>query len=626
MSAPHLSSLGAHLGEDNCSFRVWAPHAQRAQVLIQEAQLQPRRYALTKTGDGYFVGTVPDIQAGTLYRYSLENQAPWPDPCTRFQPSGPHGPSMVVDPHAHRWRDNDWRGITLNGQVLYELHVGCFTGAGTFAAATDKLPHLKSLGITTIELMPIVEFAGRRNWGYDGVCLFAPSHHYGEYAALQRFVDCAHQMGLGVILDVVYNHLGPDGNYLPQYSPFYFSKRHVTEWGIGFNFDGEHAQEVRDFIISNVCEWLTAFHLDGFRLDATQSIFDDSSQHIMAELTQRAHAAAWPRSILIIAENEPQHASQLLPTDRHGMGLDAMWNDDFHHSARVAATGKRHAYYHDYGGTAQEFVSTAKRGFLYQGQYYPWQRQCRGQPMQAPHAACIIFLENHDQVANSLSGARLHQLTSPGRHRCLTALLLLAPQTPLLFMGQEFQCSRPFLYFADHAAPLTDKVFAGRKEFLRQFRGIDTDAAQNALPDPAADTTFEHSHLDWSELDSHDTALRLHRDLLMLRRTDPVINAQAQHGLDGAALGANAFLLRWFDDLQGDRLLLINLGVEIPLQPMPEPLLASPLHSQWSLLWSSDDIRYGGGGIENPCTETGWFLPGESAVLFKAVRSKQGQL
>lgn len=609
--------LGAWLENDGCNFRVWAPTATHLEVHIGTSG--ERKFALSKDSDGYFSGVIADVVAGDLYKYSLDGQLPLPDPCSRYQPHGPHGASMVVDTRAYQWSDSEWRGITLAGQVIYEVHIGTFTQAGTFESAIAQLAHLKSVGITCIEVMPVAEWAGRWNWGYDGVCLFAPSHCYGEYEALKRFVDRAHELGLAVILDVVYNHLGPDGNYLPRYSPYYFSDRHTTEWGQPLNFDGQYSRAVRHFIVANACEWVQEFHLDGLRLDATQSIYDDSKLHVLAELVQNARQAAAPRKIILVAENEPQHASHLLPTEQGGLGFDAMWNDDFHHSSYVAATGRRHAYYHDYAGLAQEFVSAAKRGFLYQGQYYPWQKKDRGEWLQTPSASCVTFLQNHDQVANSLAGERIPQLTSAARYRALAALLLLTPQTPMLFMGQEFNCSSPFLFFTDHSAPLSSDVAVGRQQFLSQFPGIATLEGKAALPDPGNELSFHRSKLAWHELTKHATWLQLHTDLLALRRADPVIAAQARNGIDGAVLATQGFVLRWFDSIHGDRLLLVNLGSEVPVQSMPEPLLASPPAMRWSMRWSSEAVSYGGGGAVNPLTDHGWQLPAESAVLLTAI-------
>lgn len=571
---------------------------------------------MTAHADGYHTVVVEGVRAGQRYRFVVDDRA-FPDPCSRYQPDGPHGPSEVVNTSAYGWRDGEWGGISLDGLVLYELHIGTFTPEGTLVAAAAKLGHLRSLGVTAVEIMPLAECPGRFNWGYDGVNWFAPSHNYGPYDALKRFVDAAHAEGIGVILDVVYNHFGPDGNYLREFSGHYFSHQ-ATEWGDAINYDGEHSQAVRELVIANACEWIREFHLDGLRLDATQSIFDASDRHLVAELTAAARAAAGARRIVVIAENEPQHATQLLAERDGGLGLDAMWNDDFHHAAHVAATGRRDAYYHDYCGSPQEFVSSARRGFLYQGQYYPWQKQARGEAMRSPAYHCVAYLQNHDQVANSLTGQRLHQLASPGMCRALTALLLLGPQTPLLFMGQEFHASAPFLYFADHGQPLRDLVRRGRAEFLAQFPGAASADGIAALDDPAEEKTWLRCKLDWRECTPGSVALRLHRDLLRLRREDPVIRAQGRGGFDGAVLTDTAFLLRWFDEARGDRLLLVNLGRDVFDRALPEPLLAPPPGRHWLLHWSSEHACYGGGGAADPVPEKGWRLPGQCAMLLIA--------
>ena len=526
---------------------------------------------------------------------------------------------MVVDPCGYRWHDAGWMGVEMKGQVIYEMHIGAFTREGTFDTAAREIEHLKDLGVTVLEVMPIAEFPGRWNWGYDGVDLFAPYHGYGDHDAFKRFVDAAHRHGLAVILDVVYNHLGPDGNYLHCYSPHYFSDRDPNEWGRSINFDGPGSAGVREFYISNACYWIRDFHLDGLRLDATQSIHDASCPHVLGQIARRARAQAHPRRIILTAENEPQDARYLAPFEAGGFGLDAMWNDDFHHSARVALTGRREGYYHDYRGRAQEFVSAAKRGFLYQGQYYHWQEQPRGTPaLEQPACAFIAFIQNHDQVGNTLNGERLHRITSPGRLRAMTALLLLAPHTPLLFMGQEFAASQPFRFFAEHNAPLGKQVHVGRREFLSQFVNYATPAAQARVPDPADEGCFRNSKLDHDERVRHEAAYALHRDLLRIRRQDPAIARQDRQAFDAAVLSEHAFVLRWFEPRDGDRLLVVNLGEGVDLRPAPEPLLAPPRSARWRLLWSSDDPRYDGHGAVSPCTEAGWRLPGESAALLCA--------
>jgi maltooligosyltrehalose trehalohydrolase len=526
---------------------------------------------------------------------------------------------MIVDPAAFKWSDAKWPGARLQGQVLYEMHIGTFTPAGTYDAAIDKLQYLRELGITMLEVMPVAECPGRWNWGYDGVQLFAPYHVYGDHEGLKRFVDRAHALGLAVILDVVYNHLGPDGNYLRCFSPHYFNTRHKTEWGEALNLDGEQAQGTRDFILGNAQYWLSEFHLDGLRLDATQSIFDDSKPHILEQLSTAARAAARPRSIVVISENEPQHAQQLLPPERGGFGLDAMWNDDFHHAAKVALTGTRDGYFNDYTGRAQEFISCVRRGFLYQGQWYPWQKQTRGQAAAGLAASSsIVFLQNHDQVGNTFLGDRVHATAAPGRYRALMALTLLGPQTPMLFMGQEFAASARFMFFADHNEELAALVHKGRREFLSQFRAYADEATQERVPAPHDESTFAGSKLDWGEAEHNTEALAFHRDLIQLRACDPVISQQDGAKIDGATLSEQAFVLRWFDAEHGDRLLLVNLDRELPLVPPSEPLLAPSSGANWQLLWSSEEPRYGGHGVTMPVADDGhgeWRLAAQSAVL-----------
>jgi maltooligosyltrehalose trehalohydrolase len=626
-------------------FRVWAPARQRVEVVFEAVETVPKAaktaapktaktavpkaaktavpvplapVALEREPGGYFSGVVEAAAPGALYRFRLDGEGPFPDPASRFQPAGPHGPSQVVDPTAFPWTDAGWRGIEPWGQVIYELHVGTFTRAGTFRAAAAELPELAALGVTVIELLPVADFAGRFGWGYDGVDLFAPTRLYGEPDDLRTFVDRAHAIGLGVILDVVYNHLGPDGNYLTQFAPAYFSNCHGTDWGVAINFDGPQAAPVREFYLANVRHWIEEYHLDGLRLDATQDIHDDSPDPILAALARVARQAAGERSIFLVAENEPQETRLARPAAEGGCGLDALWNDDFHHSAVVALTGRREAYYTDYLGTSQELVSAVKHGYLYQGQRYSWQEKRRGTSSRGlPPWAFVSFLENHDQVANTLTGERLHTRASPGCHRALTALLLLGPATPMLFQGQEFGASAPFPYFADHGPALAQKVRQGRQEFLAQFPSLAGSAAQAAIPDPGAQATFERAKLDFGERQSHAASHALHRDLLHLRRREAVLAGKDAARVDGAVLGEAAFVLRFFaPEEEEDRLLIVNLGREIRLISAPEPLLAPPAGCRWALLWSSEDPRYGGSGtVEPESAEEGWRISGQAAVF-----------
>jgi maltooligosyltrehalose trehalohydrolase len=602
-------SGGAH-------FRVWAPSRKTVEVMLEcsggGGGAVP--YELDREGNGYFSGIILDAAPDMLYRYRLDRKNSYPDPASRFQPDGPHGPSQIIDPGEFGWTDGNWRGIQLAGQIVYEMHIGTFTREGTWNAATLELERLAQLGVTALEIMPVADFSGTFGWGYDGVDLYAPTRLYGMPDDFRRFVDCAHKIGLAVLLDVVYNHFGPDGAYFKDFSDDYFTDRYENEWGMAINFDGKNSAPVREFITANAGYWIAEFHLDGLRLDATQQILDSTSPHVLSEITQSARRAAPGRDIIIVAENEPQQVKLVRPVEQGGYGMDGLWNDDFHHSALVAVTGRNEAYYTDYHGTPQELVSALKWGYLYQGQRYSWQKQRRGTPaFGVSPAAFITYIQNHDQVANSGWGLRLHQLTSPGRCRAITALLLLARATPMLFQGEEFASSSPFLFFADHRPDLAKAVRKGRAEFLTQFRTLATPEMQRLVPDPADRATFERCKLDLNEREAHSEAYTLHCDLLRLRREDSVFRKQGS--FDGAVLGSEAFLLRFFDAENGDRLLLVNLGLDLHLCIVPEPLLAPPERKRWDILWSSESPKYGGAGTAAVETEDGWRIPGQAAVV-----------
>ena len=580
-------------------------------------------YELDREGNGYFSAVILNAAPDMLYRYRLDGKNSYPDPVSRFQPDGPHGPSQIVDSEEFGWTDENWRGIGLAGQIVYEMHIGTFTREGTWNAATVELESLAQLGVTVLEIMPVADFSGAFGWGYDGVDLYAPTRLYGTPDDFRRFVDRAHRIGLAVVLDVVYNHFGPEGAYFKEFAPDYFTDRYENEWGMAINFDGKNAPSVREFITANAAYWISEFHIDGLRLDATQQICDSTSPHVLAEITRCAREAARGRAIVVIAENEPQHVKLVRPVEQGGYGMDGLWNDDFHHSAMVAATGRSEAYYTDYHGTPQELVSALKWGYLYQGQHYSWQKQRRGTPaFGVSPATFITYIQNHDQVANSGSGLRLDRLTSPGRYRALTALLLLGPATPMLFQGQEFAASSPFLFFADHPAKLAQAVRKGRAEFLSQFRSLATPEMQRLVPDPADRATFERCKLDLNEREAHCEVYALHCDLLRLRRTDPVFSQPRAGSFDGAILGSEAFLIRWFADQKGDRLLVVNLGADLHLSIAPEPLLAPPEGQRWEILWSSENPKYGGAGTAALETEEGWRIPAHAAVVLFPEREK----
>ena len=598
-------------------FRVWAPGRRAVAVVLEGGPGSLGPSSLAPSGDGYFEGAVSGAGPGTRYRYVLDEGGPYPDPASRSQPEGPHGPSEVIDPGPFAWSDGDWAGRGLEGAVLYEIHVGTFTTEGTWEAAGEHLPALARLGVTVLEVMPVADFPGRFGWGYDGVNLYAPCRLYGEPDAMRRFVDRAHAEGLAVILDVNYNHFGPDGNFLPRFAPAYFSDRYRTEWGEALNFDGEGSGPVRSYVLGNAAYWVKEFHLDGLRIDATQSLFDTSGEHIVAAIARTIREAAGGRRTLLVGEDEPQEARLVRPVEEGGYGLDALWVDDFHHAAMVAATGRREGYYADYRGTPQEFVSACRRGFLWQGQWDARQGKRRGTSTAGiDRARFIFYLQNHDQLANSARGERLREITSPGEYRALTALLLLGSGTPYLFQGQEFASSSPFLYFGDLEPKVAEEMHEGRRSFLKQFASLATPEMQAGVPRPDDPATFSRSKLDHAERERNPEAYALHEDLLKLRREhEPFRSA-----VDGATLGPNAFVLRFSDPHGGEKLLVANLGPDLHLDPPAEPLLAPPSsRAAWALFWSSEDPRYGGGGVPPIVFEgnDAWHIPGRSALVLE---------
>jgi len=606
--------LGAVVGTDRVDFAVWAP-AHREVALVLEGKPDVR---MESRADGYFTASLPHVRAGERYWFRLAGELR-PDPASRFQPEGPFGPSMVVDPHTFGWVVRDWAGaLPRHRQVVYELHIGTFTLGGTWASACERLPHLASLGVTTLEVMPIAEFDGRFGWGYDGVFLFAPFHGYGAPDDVRRFVDAAHGAGLGVILDVVYNHLGPSGNVLHEFTTSYFAD-HATEWGQGFNLDGECSEPVRHFMRENVRHWLQEYHVDGLRFDATQALVDRSPTHIVHELSDHGRASVAPRPIYITAENESQDTS-LVRRGATDPGVDSLWNEDWHHSAIVALTGRREAYFTDYRGTAQEFAAMARWNLLYQGQWYSWQKQPRGTNALAhPHAAFVCFLENHDQVANTGTGRRLHQFVDRARWRAFSTLLLLGPSVPLLFQGQEEAVEQPFTYFADQTPPLSELVRRGRLEFLSQFPSLKSPEVAERLPDPTDFDAFKACRLDWRTTRAGQEARRLYSDLLALRHSDPVLSALGtlEVAVESSAPTSEIVLLRY---TVGDRtlLLLINLG---PLTQfaMNDPLVAPEADRRWERVFCSEQPKYGGGGVDESPGEGCWRLQAQCASLFRSV-------
>jgi maltooligosyltrehalose trehalohydrolase len=501
------------------TFRVWAPAARTLAVDIEDGNLAGR-HPLARGDDGYFAASIEGVAPGTRYRYRVNGRDPLPDPASRYQPDGVHGASMVIDPRRYAWSDTAWRGMPLDELVIYELHVGTFTEDGTFDAAAERLARVRDLGVTAVEVMPVADFPGRRNWGYDGVALFAPARCYGSPDSFRRFVDRGHALGLAVLLDVVYNHLGPDGAYLTQFSPDYFTSRYTSPWGAAVNLDGPKSQHVRGFFIENALHWLHEYHLDGLRLDATHALHDQGETHFLAELSGRLHDAV-DRHVHVIAEDDRNLAQMVTPVKNGGWGLDAVWADDFHHEMRRALAGDADGYYADYSGSTADIAATIRQGWFYTGQYSRCLRAPRGtRPAGIAPQRCIVCLQNHDQIGNRAFGDRLHHRISPAAYRAASALLLLLPETPLLFMGQEWAASSPFLYFTDHHAELGRLVTQGRRREFCSFAAFSNPELLQTIPDPQADATFDSSHVKWSEADTepHASMVRLYAALLATRR------------------------------------------------------------------------------------------------------------
>ena len=554
-------ALGALVEPGGVRFRVWAPVADRVDVV-----LDGRTAPLDATGSGYHEAFVGGVAPGDRYRLALDpgsgpGQAPadpFPDPASRYQPEGVHGPSEVVDPGAYRWTDGGWAPPALEDLVVYELHVGTFTPAGTFDGVREKLPELKALGVTAIELLPVADFPGERGWGYDGAALYAPSRAYGRPDDLRRLVDAAHDLGLAVLLDVVYNHLGPDGAYVAAFGPV-FTDKHETPWGRAMNLDDEGARGVRDLFLDNALHWLREYHLDGFRLDATHALVDHSDPHFLAELSAHVDALTPPR--LLIAEDHRNDARLVAPRPA-GYGLDAVWADDLHHQVRNVVAGDTAGYYADFAGTtASEIAETLGRGWFYDGRPTKRTGTPRGTSAEAVHREqCVVCIQNHDQVGNRPTGARLNHEVSAAAFRAATALLLVAPETPMLFMGQEWAASAPFPFFSDHNDELGPLVTEGRKREFADFPGFSGD-----VPDPQAEATFRSAVLDWSERDApgHRHTLALTRALLALR---PALGDPAEATAEAVGDGALVVRRGWYTalvDLRGGAALPVPDGAEV---------------------------------------------------------------
>ncbi|OWV80699.1 malto-oligosyltrehalose trehalohydrolase [Rhizobium sp. R635] len=503
-------TFGPAFTEEGILFRLWAPLHESVSLKIENAGLRPMQPA----EGGWHHGLVSAAHAGTRYRFILPDGLEVPDPASRFQPHDVHGPSEVVDLSAYRWKTSDWTGRPWEEMVIYEMHIGCFTPEGTFKAAIERLDHLRELGITALQIMPVSDFPGRYSWGYDGVLPYAPDSSYGRPEDFMALVDAAHARGISVFLDVVYNHFGPDGNYIPSYAPL-FTDHHKTPWGHGINYDGDGSEMIREFIIENALYWLTEFRLDGFRFDAVHAIRDDSDEHLLHALATRVRAVAGGRHIHLIVENE-ENDSDLLKRDEKGEArlFTAQWNDDMHHVLHIAATGETFGYYADYAGDAGRLGRALAEGFVFQGEHMPYRGGSRGRPSgHLPPTVFVSFIQNHDQIGNRALGDRVMATSPADAVRAVTAIYLLAPEIPMLFMGEEWGAREPFPFFCDFDEELNEKVRKGRREELSRLPGFDA----GDLRDPTAPTTFSAAKLDWSKCASSEV-LDFYRTLLDIRR------------------------------------------------------------------------------------------------------------
>lgn len=584
--------FGANVVDDGVEFRVWAPASERVDVVIYGPDAE-RVAPLAAEGDGYFSAVVPGVGAGARYKYRLDGGNAFPDPASRSQPDDVHEASEVVDPSAFAWSDGDWRGLAEGEDlVIYEVHVGTATDEGTFDALIHRLDEIVELGANAVEPMPVAEFPGARNWGYDGVFLYAPDSSYGGPEAFKRFVDAAHRRELAVILDVVYNHLGPEGNYLHAITGGkYFTDRHCTPWGDAIDYG---KKPVREFAIQNAIHWAREYHVDGLRLDATHAILDDSPTHVLTELAQRVRASV-DRRMMLIAEDERNERKVVLPPPE-GHGLDGVWADDFHHQMRRHTAGDHEAYFSDYTGSAADIVKTLRRGWFYEGQLSANHEAPRGtEAAGLPPGAFVHCIQNHDQVGNRAMGDRLTDGVPLPVYRAASAVLLLSPYTPLLWMGQEWAATTPFQYFTDHPEELGRLVTEGRRKEFRKFSAFADPAVREKIPDPQAESTFTNSRLRWDERERmpHAGVLALYRELLRLRRTHPALRRRDREGFEVAAVGERAVAIRRTGEGGSALLLVASFGdsLQVDLAASPETRPAGG--GAWELLLSTEEGRFG---------------------------------
>jgi maltooligosyltrehalose trehalohydrolase len=614
-----MDTLGATwLGDGKCRFVVWAPNVEGVEVHLLTPQ---DRIVQMQPGErGYFSVELDGVEVGSRYMFRLDGDRERPDPASRYQPDGVHGPSAVVDPNAFAWTDDTWRGVPQQHLVIYELHVGTFSEEGTFDGVIPYLPYLRDLGITALEILPVSQFPGDRNWGYDGVYPYGVQSTYGGPEGFRRLVDAAHAHGLAVLLDCVYNHLGPEGNYLGEYGPYQIDK-YQTPWGQAINMDDRHSDEVRRYFIQNGLYWVREYHVDGFRLDATDRIIDESATHFLRAFSSAVHDLGdrMGRRVVVIAESDANDARYIEPTSRNGYGMDAQWGDDFHHALHALLTGERTGYYKDFG-TLRHMAKSFRQNFYYDGVYSENRQRTHGNsPRMTSAMQFVVASQNHDQVGNRATGDRLSHITSFESAKLAAAVVLLSPYLPLIFMGEEYAETAPFQYFTSHGDPaLREAVSKGRRE---EFAGFEW---QGEVPDPQDEATFERSKLNHAlrEGGQHKAMHALYRELLRCRGELPALADLNKDTLEVTPYMREQVLgvHRWsgdhhiaaafnFSEQQA------SVGLDVP-------------EGAWRPVIATADTRWMGPGVQLPQSagsdgQISVMLPGRSAVLFERAAPAQ---
>jgi maltooligosyltrehalose trehalohydrolase len=600
-------NVGANYKKDTTVFTVWAPGRKKVELMLAGAST----HAMLQDDRGYWSVTVPGIAAGQLYKYRLDNEKDFPDPASRHQPEGVHGPSAVTDTF-FEWTDNGWKGIAMADMILYELHVGTFSTAGNFDGVIEKLDYLKELGITAIELMPVAQFPGERNWGYDGVYPFAVQHSYGGIDGLKRLVNEAHRKRIAVVLDVIYNHLGPEGNYFAQFGP-YFTEKYKTPWGGAFNFDDAYCDGVRNYFWQNALMWLDEFHIDGLRLDAVHAIWDFSARHFIAELKSKVNELEnrTGRKKILIAEFDLNNPRYISPPAKGGYGLDAQWIDEFHHALHSVVTGEVNGYYEDFGQVIQ-IAKSLRDSYVYTGQYSKHRKKHFGaMPADNPYSQFVIFAQNHDQVGNRLAGNRISTQVSFEVLKLIAATVLLAPQAPLLFMGEEYGEKNPFRFFIHHSdEELVEIIRKGRKEEFHYFNW------EGDVPDPQSEETFLQCKLSWQYDRDEQSALLLgyYKKLIQLRKTHPALQGRDRNAIIVTHRAEENKLVGFTRQHEQKQVLVVlNFGTD-------PACFSSPLNERGKKMFDSSDAAWKGPGAVAPGSIMAFqriSMNPQSAVIFE---------